>query len=77
MEFLRVFTAYIHVAVCFQFHSRYMAWNRHEPIPGQYDFTGILDVKKYILTAQKLGLHVIVRPGPYICAEWELGGLPS
>lgn len=56
---------------------RYIAWNRHEPIPGHYDFVGILDVKEYILTAQRLGLHVIVRPGPYICSEWELGGLPS
>ena len=57
--------------------SRYVAWNRHEPIPGRYDFVGILDVREYILTAQRLGLHVIVRPGPYICSEWELGGFPS
>lgn len=54
-----------------------MAWNLHEPIPGEYDFTGILDIKAYILLAQRLGLHVIVRPGPYICAEWEVGGLPA
>ena len=56
---------------------RYIAWNRHEPIPGRYDFVGILDLREYILTAKRLGLHVIVRPGPYICSEWELGGLPS
>ncbi|XP_065896508.1 beta-galactosidase-1-like protein 2 isoform X3 [Dysidea avara] len=55
----------------------YIPWNMHEPIPGEYDFSGILDVRRFIRTAQKLGLHVIIRPGPYICAEWELGGLPG
>ncbi len=49
----------------------------HEPLPGQFDFTGILDLGEYIRTAQQVGLHVIVRPGPYICAEWEMGGLPA
>ncbi len=58
------------------FH-RYVAWNLHEPIPGHYDFSGILDIVEYVKTAQELGLHVIVRPGPYICAEWEMGGLPA
>lgn len=48
----------------------------HEPIPGHYDFTGILDLGEFISTAQQEGLHVIVRPGPYICAEWDMGGLP-
>lgn len=56
---------------------RYVAWNAHEPMPGTFDFTGILDLQEYIRTAQRLGLHVIVRPGPYICAEWEMGGLPA
>ena len=55
----------------------YVPWNAHEPSPGVFDFTGILDIHEYILTAQHLGLHVIVRPGPYICAEWEMGGLPA
>ena len=73
---------YIHfisfqILIHFSIPCRYIAWNRHEPIPGRYDFVGILDVKEYILTAKRLGLHVIVRPGPYICSEWELGGLPS
>ena len=69
---------FFRVAVCNSIpRSRYVAWNRHEPIPGHYDFDGILDVREFILTAQRLGLHVIVRPGPYICSEWELGGLPS
>ena len=54
----------------------YCAWNMHEKVPGEYDFTGNLNIAKYIETAQKVGLMVIVRPGPYICAEWEFGGLP-
>lgn len=56
---------------------RYVPWNAHEPSPGVFDFTGILDIHEFIMTAQDLGLHVIVRPGPYICAEWEMGGLPA
>jgi beta-galactosidase len=55
----------------------YVPWNAHEPVSGVFDFTGILDVAEFIKTAQHLGLHVIVRPGPYICAEWEMGGLPA
>ena len=54
----------------------YCAWNMHEKQPGQYDFSGILDIAAFIKTAQQYGLMVIVRPGPYICAEWEFGGLP-
>ena len=56
---------------------RYVAWNMHEPLPGKYDFTGILDLKQFVITAQKLDLNVIVRPGPYICGEWDNGGLPA
>ena len=48
----------------------------HEKQPGQYDFTRNLDIAAFIRTAQEEGLMVIVRPGPYICAEWEFGGLP-
>ncbi len=40
-------------------------------------FDGMLNIRKFILTAQELGLYVIVRPSPYICAEWEFGGLPA
>lgn len=54
----------------------YCAWNMHEKKPGEYDFTGNLDIAEFIRTAEKEGLMVIVRPGPYICAEWEFGGLP-
>ena len=54
----------------------YCAWNMHEKHPGEFDFTGNLDVARFVRTAQEEGLMVIVRPGPYICAEWEFGGLP-
>ena len=55
----------------------YVCWNLHEKKHNEFDFSGILDIKKYIKTAEKLGLNVILRPGPYICAEWDMGGLPS
>ena len=55
----------------------YCAWNLHEPQPGEYDFSGRLDVERFIQTAEELGLYVILRPGPFICAEWEFGGLPG
>ncbi|MBR3767286.1 MAG: beta-galactosidase [Clostridia bacterium] len=54
----------------------YCAWNMHEKVPGEFDFSGILDIGKFIKTAGELGLMAIVRPGPYICSEWEFGGLP-
>lgn len=55
----------------------YIPWNMHEPKKGQYRFDGMLDLKRFVQTAQKLGLYVILRPSPYICAEWEFGGLPG
>ncbi|OZQ67322.1 beta-galactosidase [Paenibacillus sp. VTT E-133280] len=55
----------------------YVAWNLHEPKKGQLHFEGMADVVRFIELAGDLGLHVIVRPAPYICAEWEFGGLPS
>lgn len=54
----------------------YCAWNLHEKQKGVFDFTNSLNIAKFIRTAQEVGLMVIVRPGPYICAEWEFGGLP-
>lgn len=55
----------------------YIPWNFHEPVEGQFDFKGIKNVFQFISLAQKEGLHVIIRPSPYICAEWEFGGLPA
>jgi beta-galactosidase len=57
--------------------TTYVFWNLHEPRPGVYDFTGQNDLAAYIREAQQEGLNVILRPGPYVCAEWELGGYPS
>ena len=54
----------------------YTCWNLHEPEEGVFNFSGILDIEAYIDIAKELGLNVILRPGPYICAEWEFGGLP-
>jgi beta-galactosidase len=55
----------------------YVFWNLHEAELGKFDFTGNLDVAAYIRAAQEEGLWVILRPGPYICTEWDFGGLPS
>lgn len=55
----------------------YVCWNLHEKKPCEFDFSGILDIEKYLEIAQKVGLYAIVRPGPYICAEWDFGGLPA
>ena len=55
----------------------YVAWNVHEPKKGEFHFEGMADLKRFITLAQELGLWVIVRPSPYICAEWEFGGLPG
>ncbi len=55
----------------------YIPWNAHEPKKGQFNFEGRLDLVRFVKTAQELGLYVILRPSPYICAEWEFGGLPA
>ncbi len=55
----------------------YVPWNLHEPNKGEFCFEGILDVERFIQQAEELGLYVIIRPSPYICAEWEFGGLPG
>ena len=55
----------------------YLAWHLHEVREGEFDFSGRLDFARFIRLAGKLGLHVIVRPGPYICSECDLGGMPG
>jgi len=57
--------------------TTYVFWNVHEPRPGVFDFSGQNDIAEYIREAQAEGLNVILRPGPYVCAEWELAGYPS
>lgn len=54
----------------------YVFWNIHEQQEGRFNFTGNNDVAEFCRLAQRNGLYVIVRPGPYVCAEWEMGGLP-
>jgi len=57
--------------------TAYVFWNEHELKPGEFDFTGQHDVAEFIREAQAQGLYVILRPGPYVCAEWEWGGYPA
>ena len=57
--------------------TTYVFWNLHEPTPGKFDFTGNLDVAEFVREAGQEGLYVIVRPGPYICTEWDFGGIPA
>uniref|UniRef100_G3T876 Beta-galactosidase n=1 Tax=Loxodonta africana TaxID=9785 RepID=G3T876_LOXAF len=57
--------------------TTYVPWNLHEPERGKFDFSGNLDLEAFIWMAAELGLWVILRPGPYICSEIDLGGLPS
>ncbi len=57
--------------------STYVFWDLHEPRPGEFDFKGEKDIAEYIRIAQQEGLNVILRPGPYVCAEWDLGGYPA
>ncbi|XP_008246576.2 beta-galactosidase-1-like protein 3 isoform X2 [Oryctolagus cuniculus] len=57
--------------------TTYIPWNLHEPERGKFEFSGNLDLEAFVLMAWEMGLWVILRPGPYICAEIDLGGLPS
>ncbi|MEO8415389.1 MAG: beta-galactosidase [Ginsengibacter sp.] len=57
--------------------ATYVFWNYHETSPGVWDFkTGNKNIREFIKAAQEVGLMVIIRPGPYACAEWEFGGYP-
>ncbi len=55
----------------------YIPWNMHEPRKGEFNFEGMLDLEKFIELTKEVGLKLILRPSPYICAEWEFGGLPA
>ena len=55
----------------------YVPWNFHETVPGQFNFTGDKDLGAFLHAAQDAHLLVILRAGPYICGEWDMGGLPS
>ncbi|HGA1496929.1 TPA: beta-galactosidase family protein, partial [Streptococcus suis] len=64
-------------ALGFNTVETYVPWNMHEPRKGEFCYEGILDIERFLKLAQELGLYAIVRPSPYICAEWEWGGLPA
>lgn len=55
----------------------YIPWNFHEPNKGEFYWDGMHDICRFIELAQNLGLYIIIRPSPYICSEWEFGGLPA
>jgi beta-galactosidase len=55
----------------------YVAWNAHEPVRGQWSQTGAVDLGRFLDLIAEEGMHAIVRPGPYVCAEWHNGGLPT
>lgn len=64
-------------ALGFNTVETYVPWNFHETVEGEFDFEGNKDIRAFLETAQSLGLYAIVRPSPFICAEWEFGGLPA
>ncbi|GGE23718.1 glycoside hydrolase family 35 protein [Streptococcus himalayensis] len=64
-------------ALGFNTVETYVPWNMHEQREGEFDFSDILDLERFLQLAQDLGLYAIVRPSPFICAEWEFGGLPA
>lgn len=64
-------------ALGFNTVETYIPWNMHEPQKGEFVTDGILDFEHFLTLSQELGLYAIVRPSPYICAEWEFGGLPA
>lgn len=82
IHYFRVFPEYwedrlIKLINCgFNTVETYVPWNIHEPEENKYCFEGFCDVERFVKTAQKVGLNVILRVTPYICAEWDLGGLP-
>ena len=54
----------------------YIPWNFHERSPGTFKWDGEADIERFLDIAQELGLNVLLRPGPYICGEWDFGGFP-
>ncbi len=55
----------------------YIPWNFHEPKKGEFHWDGMRDICRFIEIAEEIGLYMIIRPSPYICSEWEFGGLPA
>jgi len=55
----------------------YIAWNRHEEKEGEFDFSADRDLNRWLSLAEEVGLYVFIRPGPYICSEWDFGGFSN
>jgi beta-galactosidase len=64
-------------AMGFNCIGTYIFWNAHEKNPGEFDFSGNLDIAEFMRVCQAEGMWVIVRPGPYVCSEWDFGGMPA
>jgi beta-galactosidase len=64
-------------AMGFNTIQTYVMWNAHEGTEGHFDFSGNLDLDAWLSLIQECGMYAVVRPGPYVCAEWENGGLPA
>ncbi len=64
-------------ALGFNTVETYIPWNGHEPQQGRFTFDGQYNLEAFLALAQELGLYVLLRPTPFICAEWEFGGLPA
>jgi beta-galactosidase len=64
-------------AMGFNCIGTYIFWNAHEKKPGEFDFSGNLDIAAFVKVCQEEGMWVIVRPGPYVCSEWDFGGMPA
>ncbi len=64
-------------AMGFNCIGTYIFWNAHEKKPGEFDFSGNLDIAAFARVCQEEGMWLIVRPGPYICSEWDFGGMPA
>jgi beta-galactosidase len=63
-------------AMGFNCIDTYVFWNAHEKKPGEFDFSGNLDIAEFVRICQEEGMWVLVRPSPYVCAEWDFGGIP-
>jgi hypothetical protein len=55
----------------------YVFWNLHEPQPGIFDFEGDRDLRRFVEIVGEEGMYCVLRPGPYVCSEWDFGGLPA
>lgn len=56
----------------------YVFWNYHESVPGQFDFSSSNhNIAEFIRICKEEGMWVLLRPGPYVCGEWDFGGLPA